>query len=197
MINKNFLNTRPCLIIINGRPASGKSTLANWLSTKLCIPVISKDTLRELLYDHIGWKDREWSKFLGQASIELMLYVGELFLAYGMSVIMEMVFNPDIMTNRIIEIRKRTKARSIQILCEAGSEVLYNRFFVRAENGERHPGYADSEVKEELKLYLEKELSLEMNLDSPTLKIKTDDLSKVDFENIYAEILRIFEMTNS
>lgn len=42
-------------ILVTGIPAAGKSTMAEFLAERLELPVISKDSLKELLYDMIGW----------------------------------------------------------------------------------------------------------------------------------------------
>ena len=57
--------------IVTGPPGAGKSTLAEYLARELCLPLISKDGIKEILFDTLGWHDREWSKKLGHASFEL------------------------------------------------------------------------------------------------------------------------------
>ena len=46
------------LIIVTGAPGTGKTTLALDLSRRLGLPVLSRDDLKERLFDRIGWKDR-------------------------------------------------------------------------------------------------------------------------------------------
>lgn len=61
------------VILVNGLPGSGKSTLGNQLSEKLCVPVISKDSIKEALADiclgHVS------SGKLGQIASETMWQV--------------------------------------------------------------------------------------------------------------------------
>lgn len=40
-------------ILVTGMPAAGKSTMAEVLSERLKLPVISKDTIKELLFDNV------------------------------------------------------------------------------------------------------------------------------------------------
>lgn len=46
-------------ILITGFPAAGKSTMAEFLAEKLAFPVISKDKIKELLFDDVGFNSRE------------------------------------------------------------------------------------------------------------------------------------------
>ena len=69
--------TRPTIIVVTGRPAAGKSTLAKWLSQKLKLPLVSKDSIREELFDRLGWKDRKWAQELGKASVDMMFILRE------------------------------------------------------------------------------------------------------------------------
>jgi predicted kinase len=60
------------LVIIDGKPGSGKSTLAGIIHEKLGVPVVSKDGIKEYLFDTLGSKDREWSQTVGAASMEML-----------------------------------------------------------------------------------------------------------------------------
>ena len=80
------------MIIVTGRPAAGKSTLARWLSQELKLPLVSKDTIREELFDRLGWKDRKWAQELGKASVDMMFYFARAELAVGGSIIMDNSF---------------------------------------------------------------------------------------------------------
>jgi predicted kinase len=68
----------PRLIIVTGRPASGKTTLARWLAQEIHLPVVSKDSIREVLFERLGWKDRPWAQLLGRVSIDLMFHFAEM-----------------------------------------------------------------------------------------------------------------------
>jgi len=46
------------LILIAGLPATGNTSFARYLSNQLNIPMVSKDEIKELLYDTIGFKSR-------------------------------------------------------------------------------------------------------------------------------------------
>lgn len=58
-------------ILVNGVPASGKSTVSASLSRSLGLPVLALDTVKEALFDELGdgGGDREFGRALGRASI--------------------------------------------------------------------------------------------------------------------------------
>jgi len=55
---------KPLLIIISGPPGTGKTTLGKRMANELHLPFVNKDSIKELLFDHLGWHDRAWSRKL-------------------------------------------------------------------------------------------------------------------------------------
>jgi len=138
--------TNTYLIVVTGRPAAGKSTLAIKLSKDLKIPVVSKDSTREVLFDQLGWKDRQWAQQLGLASIDLMFHFAEVLLSSSHSIIMDNAFHPELTSPRILNLQSRTNAEIVQVICNADSKTLLKRFIARAKNENRHPGHGDAVV---------------------------------------------------
>jgi predicted kinase len=60
------------VIVVSGIPASGETTLARRLGEHLGMPVISKDTIKEALFDVLGTGDLERSRELGRAAHVVM-----------------------------------------------------------------------------------------------------------------------------
>lgn len=59
-------------ILVNGVPASGKSTVARAVSVALGAPLLTLDTVKEPLFTHFGTGDREHNRRLGRASYEIV-----------------------------------------------------------------------------------------------------------------------------
>ena len=88
----------PLLIVVTGLPASGKTTLSRRIANDLHLPLISRDGIKEILFDGLGWSDREWSKRLGKVSYELTYYFVQLHIASGQAVIVESNFTEQAVT---------------------------------------------------------------------------------------------------
>ena len=179
---------KPLLIITTGRPATGKSTLAKWLSKELGIPFFSKDNVREVLFDSLGWKDRKWAQLLGRASIDIMFYLAEMQFEANCSVILDNSFAPSLSVPRFQALKTKYDIETIQIVCYSDQETLFNRFKERAETGGRHPGHGDNDVLDELRNHLAEEKSLVMDIGGSIIEVDTTDFSKVDYSKILDEV---------
>lgn len=62
----------PPVVLVTGVPGSGKTTLARRLSPALGLPLLSKDVVKETLFDVLGAGDRAWSTRLGAAANEVL-----------------------------------------------------------------------------------------------------------------------------
>ncbi len=133
----------PVLIIVSGPPCTGKTTLARRLAADLVLPAMTKDTIKEVLFEHLGWSDRAWSRRLGAASVELLYAFAGALLAAGRSCLVEANFVASFATPAFRRIAADHPFLPIQVNCAADPEVLRARFQERAHSGERHPGHQD------------------------------------------------------
>lgn len=76
-------------ILVTGIPAAGKSTMAGVLAERLGLPVISKDAIKEILFDHVGFRSRAEKDSLGIASMQIMYYVAGQLMKAGQPFILE------------------------------------------------------------------------------------------------------------
>ena len=131
------------LIIINGLPGTGKTTIAKPLADTLGFSLISKDTIKEFLFDTIGVGDREWSKTLGKVSSEFLYSLADELLSKGHSVIIESAFEPTYAKLNIQKYIDLYNPEVFEIYCTTAKDVRRKRFQDRNESGARHVGHSD------------------------------------------------------
>ncbi len=90
----------PCLVLVNGLPCSGKTTLARQIAKELNLPLFEKDSIKERLFDTLGWSDLEWSRKLSRASKQVLFYIIAEELKAGRSLIVECNFIAEIELSR-------------------------------------------------------------------------------------------------
>lgn len=181
-------DTAPKLIIVTGRPAAGKTTLAQWLAQELRIPVISKDNIREVLFERLGWQDRACAQMLGRASVDLMFYFAQMQLEVGHSLILDNAFDPALSAPRFRDLMVRYHAQAMQIVCNADQGTLYQRFQARAASGGRHPGHGDEDVFEQLRSHLAQEHSPILEIGGAVIKVDTTDFCQVDYQSVLSQV---------
>jgi predicted kinase len=179
---------QPTIIIITGRPAAGKSTLAKWLSQELKLPLVSKDSIREELFNRLGWKDRKWAQELSRASVDMMFYFARAELEVGHSIIMDNSFYPPASNPRFQALKEQCSAESIQIVCDSDRETLFQRFKARADSGTRHPGHGDHDLLEELYVNLADNSSPILEIGGSVIEIDTTDFAKVNYQEILKQV---------
>jgi predicted kinase len=133
------------LVLIGGAPGTGKTTLGQRIAGEFALPLFTKDTLKEVLFDALGWSDVAWSRRLGVASVALLFSIAAAQLAAGRSLILESNFRPEFDTPRVLELLRQWPAVPIQCFCQAAPDVVARRFQHRWEAGVRHPGHVEHE----------------------------------------------------
>jgi len=129
-------------VVVAGIPGSGKTTLAGPLAQELQLPLLSKDTIKEALFDVLGTGDLEWSQRLGRASHRIMYAVA----AESQGAVLESHFwrglsEPDL---------RALSAPMIQVYCRCPPELAAERYRQRITSADRHPGHLPEHQTEEV-----------------------------------------------
>lgn len=185
----------PNLIIILGVSASGKTSISKSIANKTGLPLVSRDCIKEIIFDEAGWKDRKWSMTVGRAGFSIVDYIVEEQLKNGNSLIVESPFNPQFENAKFQKWQKLYNVNIVQILCHADTDVLIKRFEERSLSSERHPGHVDSGNIEEFRENISKTNGKAQTLDvkSKIIEIDTSDFNKVDLDLLISKVKNVLD----
>ncbi len=178
---------KPTLIVIAGPPCAGKTTLGRALSDELGLAFISKDDIKESLFNSLGASDREWSRKLGAASWELLYHFARVILKRRTAVVVEANFRLRD-APQLRELITWSRCKPFQIYCTADESVLLARFKARAESGKRHPGHVDHMIYAEFEESLRKGEYGLLDIGGQSITVDTTDLSKVDYKSVFRAV---------
>lgn len=192
-------------ILITGIPAAGKSTMAEVIAEKLKLPVISKDTIKELLFDYVGFQSREEKVNLGVASMEIMYYAAGQLMKAGQPFILENNFEYS-SEHGIKTLLAKYQYSALTITLTGDYKVIYQRFLDREVSPDRHRGHVVNDCYPEKKERSPEELKAasicyedyvhgieKRGFDAffvgdRQIKVDTTDFSKIDMENLFLQI---------
>lgn len=188
-------------ILVTGVPAAGKSTMAKYLAGHLSIPMISKDMIKELLFDNVGFKSREEKVKLGIASMNIMYYMAEQLMKFNQPFILENNFEYS-SKDGLDEILDKYSYKAITLTLTGNYEKIYERFVERNESVDRHRGHVVNDRYPELEagrkippIPFESFIAGIKNrgMDSfvsngPHMVVDTTDFENVDLDSIVNEI---------
>ena len=192
-------------ILVTGIPAAGKSTMAEVMAEKLKLPVISKDTIKELLFDNVGFQSRAEKVNLGIASMEIMYYVAGQLMKAGQPFILENNFEYS-SEHGIKNLLEQYQYSALTVTLTGDYKVIYQRFLKRESSPDRHSGHVMNdcypEKKEDnLKTPKAKTISYDefvrgieqrgfdaFCVDGRQIKVDTTDFSKISLDKLFSRI---------
>ena len=170
---------RPKLVIVGGAPGSGKTTLAVALASRLALPLIAKDDIKESMADVVGTVDLAGSRRLGAAAYAAMRAIAARSLAVGASLVLEANFHRDRSEPWLRQLLSVSEGRVV--ICRSTAEVVRARFASRMAAGNRHGVHLDAAILEE---DWPDASEFELDLGVPSLSVDTTAGYKPDLGSI-------------
>jgi predicted kinase len=136
------------LIIITGSPATGKSTLAPRVASRYGSTLLTKDEIKEELFDILGTGDASWSRRLSNASFATMFALAGDALGGGGSVVLEGNMRAGEHEAAMHALLARSSSiRCVQVLCKVAEDLRRERIDRRARRPIRHAGHLDAAIR--------------------------------------------------
>lgn len=178
--------------------------MAEAIAAKLNLPVISKDTIKELLFDHVGFQSREEKVKLGIASMEIMYYVAGQLMRTGQPFILENNFEYS-SKHGLKTLLEKYRYSVLTITLTGDYKTIYNRFLEREVSPDRHRGHVMNDCYPEIECGAEQRKATSIAyedyvhgieqrgfdtfyVEGRQIKVDTTDFSKIDMEKLFEQI---------
>lgn len=175
------------LLLITGDIAAGKSTFSQILARRYRVAVFQKDTIKEILGDHIGFRNREENKMLSDTTIELMCHVFSRIASTGNSVILEANFHENEL-KKLHSIAEENCYEVSTLVLRGDPEVLYHRYMHRMNEENRHPVHLSTTLDVKDNFFRSAEWIRKEKVIGETLIIEATDFSYQEDSTVLKQI---------
>jgi len=183
---------KPYLLVVTGRPGSGKTTFSKKLSSELYLPLISRDEIKEGYVNTFQKRHSELPDDTNKVVTDIFFATVKNLLDSNVSLIAEAAFQHKVWESKLEALK--SKAKIFMLICKVEDEIAQKRYISRGlDNPMREYFHGDEGVdltrkgyKAEVKPYGEP------RLDVPTFFIDTTN----DYSPSIDELrLKIFKLT--
>ena len=166
------------LVLVSGAPGSGKSTVARPLAAALGFALVSKDRIKETLFDALGGRagDLADSRRFGSAAMEVLWQIA----ADGPAAVLDANFRPHSAYER--QRIAALGALVVEVHCRCAPDEIRRRFAERAARGGHHAAHALAVLPDELLAEYDGPVGIGS-------VIEVDTTSPVDAEALAARVL--------
>ena len=175
---------KPLLVIVTGRPASGKTTLAHILSKAIKCPLVSRDEMKEGYINTTGGRHSQLDDAVALHIYESSFEAIDLFISKGISIIAEAAFQDKLWRPKLSMLRLKAEIKII--ICKTTPELAKSRFIERLANDpDRDKFHGDKSTTLETEQgNLLTGVYESVQMDTPTLQVDTTDNYNPDIEKI-------------
>jgi len=175
------------LLLIRGDIAAGKSVFADILSRRYHTNYFSKDSIKEILGDTVGFSNREENLKLSKAAIEMMFFLFSEFAKFGKNLILESNFHTNEL-ERICQIAYEKEYNILTLDISGDIDILYQRYLNRMYHENRHPVHLSTtiDIFEDFKKCIEH--IRKERIPGSVIHINANDFSYQTYKLLLAEI---------
>ncbi|HLC49014.1 MAG TPA: AAA family ATPase [Candidatus Andersenbacteria bacterium] len=189
---------KPKLIIITGRPGSGKTILSKELGKLLYLPVVSRDEIKEGYVNTFNMKHDKLPEDTNGIVTGIFFKNIEFLLSSNVSVIAEAAFQHNVWEPEVTKCQKW--ANIFVIICEIDAETSASRHLKRGIAEPRREFYhGDKRVAhfKETGIILPAGAYKPPSIDVPTLQVSTLDGYNPELEKIREQIVSSLDASSS
>jgi len=176
------------LVIVNGIPGTGKTTISRKLAADLRLPLISKDDIKEFLFGRLGGSGLENSKLLGRVSVDSLYRVAAEYAQADKDVMIENAFWHSFAHDAIARITKETSVKIIEVYCETAPGIYKARILERQKNGERSAAHLDYPPLDSVAMQKYAPLGL-----GPTIEVDTTTFDDAAYDALLAKLSNLLK----
>ncbi len=133
------------IVLVSGAPGAGKTTLARALAEELGFALVTKDDIKETLFDALDGPagDLRFSRQIGGAAMELLWMLG----GKCPEVILEANFRPRNQFER--DRAAALPGHIVEVYCSCPAEECVRRYNERSGSGRRHGAHVARTITQE------------------------------------------------